>query len=220
VKDPREDLSALWMVPYADLMTTLVILFLALFAYSYANKPPEFEVAVAKMQQEVASRTSARITENRAREAELALKLKEEMDRLALKDFGINISAHYVRIVLPSPVLFSEGSAILGSEAGRILRPLAELFAQVENPILVEGHTDNLPIVRGIHRNNWELSAARAFSIIDFFVRRGMNPARFQARGLSEYRPAASNETPEGRGRNRRIEISLAREIQEEEPRP
>ena len=93
---------------------------------------------------------------------------------------------------------------------------MARLFSEVSNPVLVEGHSDNLPIVGGGYRSNWELSAARSFSVIKFLISQDMDPQRFHARGYGEYRPLAANDTREGRKRNRRIEISLIREIHKE----
>jgi chemotaxis protein MotB len=210
----KHDLTGLWMVPYADLMTTLVILFLALFAYAYVQTPPGYERALAHMQQDVdASSEHARV---RADETDLAVSIKQELDRLALRDFGLRVSARRIDILLPEPVLFAQGSATLNPDAGKVLAPLAKLLAGMPNPILVSGHTDDKPLVRSRLRDNWELSAARAFSVGQFLVERGLPPERFHARGYGEHRPLGSNLTPEGRARNRRIEISVVREIKRE----
>ena len=189
------------MVPYADLMSVLVILFLALFAYAYVQKPPEFERAVARMKKDLdSSSTAARV---QAREADLAVNVKQELDRLALRDFGLRITSRHIHLILPEPVLFSPGSAALHPGAGRVLTPLAKLFAGIPNPIIVQGHTDDSPVVRGRIRNNWELSASRAFSVGAFLMENGLAPERFNARGYGEYRPVASNITAAGRAKNR-----------------
>lgn len=211
---PKHDLTGLWMVPYADLMSTMVILFLALFAYSYTQTPPEYQRAVAHMQQDVdAGSSAARV---RADEADLAVTIKQELDRLALRDFGLRVTETRIDIRLPEPVLFAPGSAALSPEADRCLAPLAKLLAGVPNPVLVSGHTDDRPLLRGCLRDNWELSAARAFSVGQYFMDRGLAPARLEARGYAEQRPVASNGTPEGRAKNRRIEISIVREARKE----
>jgi len=210
----RHDLTGLWMVPYADLMSTMVILFLALFAYSYVQKPPEYQRAVAHLQKDMdAGSDFARV---RADETDLAVRVKQEMDRLALKDFGLRVTSRHIHILLPEPVLFAQGSATLNPDAGKVLEPLAKLIAGLPNPILVSGHTDDKPLLRSRLRDNWELSAARAFAVGQYFVERGMAPERFNARGYGEQRPVASNLTPEGRARNRRIEISIVREVKKE----
>ena len=210
-----EDLSQLWMVPYADLMSTLVLLFMSLFAYSYSSRGPEVEKALARMEQDVSTPQDKASAAERVAETDIAVKMKAELDQLKLKDFGIEVTARTVKLTLPSPVLFSEGSVRLSPEAGAVLGALAKLTAQYPNPILVEGHTDDVPIVGGRFRSNFELSAGRSFSVIEYFIAAGLPPGRFHARGFGEHRPVASNESSAGRARNRRIEISLVRELRE-----
>lgn len=210
-----EDLSQLWMVPYADLMSCLVLLFMSLFAYSFQSKGPEVQKALARIETDVSSPKLAGAAEERLAETDLAVKIKEELDGLKLKDFGVEVDARSVRLTLPSPVLFGEGSVRLSSQADAVLGPLSALLARYPNPVLVEGHTDDVRIVGGRFRSNFELSAGRSFSVIEAFMARGLAPGRFHARGYGEHRPVASNETPEGRAANRRIEISLVRELRE-----
>jgi chemotaxis protein MotB len=210
----NEDMTKLWMIPYADLMSTLVLLFMSLFAYSYSEHQPEYDRAIAHMQQELSRGPQAAA---RARETDLAVKIKQRMAGLRLKDFGVRVTSNRVQLTLRDPVLFEEGSDRLSPEAGAVLRPLARLFAGSANPVLVEGYTDDVPIVGGRFKTNWELSAARSLSVIEFFVSQGLSPRRFQARGYGEYRPVASNATAAGRARNRRIEISLVRGTQGDE---
>lgn len=207
----NEDLTQLWMVPYADLMSTLVLLFMTLFAASYSSRPPEYDRALAQMEKEMGSGPKA---DKRFDETELAVKIKDEMARLRLRDFGVRVTARQVRLTLPNPVLFREGSATLSADAGTVLLPLARLFSECENPILIEGYTDDVRIVGGRLRSNWELSAARSFAVVEFLLAQGLPPGRFNARGYGQYRPVASNLTPEGRAQNRRIEISLIRETE------
>jgi chemotaxis protein MotB len=213
-RSKKHDLTGLWMVPYADLMSTMVILFLALFAYSYVVKPPEFERAVAHLQKDVDAGSD--FARARAGEADLAVSVKQELDRLALRDFGLRVTSRHIHLLLPEPVLFAQGSATLNPDAGKVLEPLAKLIAGLPNPILVSGHTDDRPLLHSRLRSNWELSAARAFAVGQFLIERGMAPERFNARGYGETRPVDSNLTPEGRARNRRIEISIVREIRRE----
>lgn len=205
----NDDMTQLWMVPYADLMSILMLLFLTLFATSQSMRSPEHDRAVAHMEKEMGSGPKA---DRRFDETQLAVSIKDEMARLRLSDFGVRVTARQVRLTLPNPVLFSEGSASLSPEAGSVLVPLANLFSKSDNPILIEGHTDDVRIVGGRLRSNWELSAARSFAVIEFLLAQGLKPERFNARGYGQYRPVASNLTAEGRSQNRRIEISLIRE--------
>jgi len=205
----NEDMTQLWLVPYADLMSTLVLLFMTLFAASYSTRPPEYDRALAQMEKEMGSGPKA---DKRFDETQLAVEIKDEMARLRLSDFGVRVTARQVRLTLPNPVLFGEGSATLSPDAGAVLTPLARLFSTCENPILIEGYTDDVRIVGGRLRSNWELSAARSFAVVESLIAQGLDPARFNVRGYGQYRPVASNATAEGRAQNRRIEISLIRE--------
>lgn len=211
------DESKLWMVPYADLMSTLVILFLALFVMSYTDQSLETQQLLAKIESNMSSRRQAPAAQERLEETELAKNMQDQMKGLALRDFGVTVDSRYVRLRLPSPVLFSEGSAALNPGAAPILSALAKLFGAVDNPILVEGYTDDVPIAGGKIRSNWQLSAARALAVVRFMSDRGgLSPRRFDVRGYGQYRPIASNDTEAGRRQNRRIEISLVREVQKE----
>ncbi|MBI4422797.1 MAG: OmpA family protein [Elusimicrobia bacterium] len=204
------DETQLWMVPYADLMSMLVILFMALFGYAYATKTPEMERTLASMELSLDTKNQSQ-ARARLQEAELALELRNELATLGLQDIGLLVSAKRVKLTFPAPVLFDEGSAALAPQAAPLLDSVARLLAAAPNPILVEGHTDNVPIAGGRYRTNWELSAARAFSVVEHLIRRGVDSRRFSARGYAEHRPAADNATAEGRRANRRIEISLLR---------
>lgn len=208
--------TGLWMVPYADLMSNLMILFLALFAYSYLNRSPEFDRAMQNIESNLAKEHEEAEAAQRLQEAQLAVLMRERLSRLALRDFGVRVSARYIHLSLPNPVLFPEGSERLNPSAVPVLAPLAELLATVDNPVLIAGHTDDVPIVGGHYRTNWELSAARAFSVIEFFAGQGLPPGRFQARGHGEFRPVAPNDTEANRARNRRIEIRLVREVKKQ----
>lgn len=209
---PQELDSGLWMVPYADLMSNLMILFLALFVTSYATNGAALERALSQMQETLAAPDQAAAAARRAEEARLAVELEKALEGIRLDEMGVRVTRRYIHLTLPAPVLFAEGSDALSAEGRRALEPLARLLATVENPVLVSGHTDALPIVGGRHRTNWELSAARAFAVIAALREQGLAASRFRARGYGEFRPAADNATPDGRRRNRRIELSLVRD--------
>ena len=88
---------------------------------------------------------------------------------------------------------------------------LAGLISGLNNQIIVEGHTDNIPIKTFLYPSNWELSVARAVSVARYFVEvHHLSPERFIATGYGEYHPIDANDTPEGRARNRRVTIVLS----------
>lgn len=124
-----------------------------------------------------------------------------------IRDQMIVVRRHgvWVEVEIRTDILFPSGVAVLSPEAQSILQQLAETLKPFPNPIRVEGHTDNLPIRSSAFPSNWELSAARAASVVHLFTRSGMDPRRLAVVGLGENRPAESNDTEQGRNMNRRV---------------
>lgn len=112
-----------------------------------------------------------------------------------------------VEIIMNSDLLFASGSADLATAAEAILRSLAAVLAEHEHPLVVEGHTDNVPIRTSVFPSNWELSAGRAGRVIRLFTDAGVQPSRLSMRAFGEHKPEATNDTPEGRTRNRRVMV-------------
>jgi chemotaxis protein MotB len=110
-----------------------------------------------------------------------------------------------VEVEIKTDILFPSGVATLSPPAEHVLLQLAETLKPFPNSIRVEGHTDNRPINTAAFPSNWELSAARAASVVHLFTRAGMDPARLAVIGLGENRPAQSNATAQGRNANRRV---------------
>ncbi len=114
--------------------------------------------------------------------------------------------------VLTDSLLFSSGSATLESHGTPLLTEIAALLnVDHVHPIAVEGNTDNVPITGGAFPSNWELSTARASSVVRFLIGRGVDPQRLSAVGYAEQHPIATNSTAAGRALNRRVEIVLQR---------
>jgi chemotaxis protein MotB len=114
-----------------------------------------------------------------------------------------------VVVDINASALFEQGEAVLQRSAARILTAVAELLEPGAQAIEVEGHTDDIPIYTPQFPSNWELSAARASSVVRLFIDEGVAPERLRAVGLASYRPISSNETPEGRTRNRRVTVII-----------
>ena len=115
----------------------------------------------------------------------------------------------WVEIEMNSKILFSSADSELEEEAFPALKALANVLNKLPNSIDVEGHTDNVPINNELFPSNWELSAARAASVVHLFTSYGVNPKRLSSIGYAEFRPIASNATAEGRVRNRRVKIVI-----------
>lgn len=124
-----------------------------------------------------------------------------------IRDQMVVVRRHgvWVEVEIRTDILFPSGVAMLSPEAQKILVQLAETLKPFPNPIRVEGHTDNRPIKSSAFPSNWELSAARAASVVHLFTQNGMDPRRLAVVGLGENRPAESNDTERGRNMNRRV---------------
>jgi chemotaxis protein MotB len=115
----------------------------------------------------------------------------------------------WVEVEINNSILFPSGSAQLEEAALPVLQKLADILGKYPNHIQVEGFTDNLPISTIAFPSNWELSAARAASVVHVFMRQGVQGERMAAIGYGQYRPVASNATPEGRNKNRRVAVVI-----------
>ena len=115
----------------------------------------------------------------------------------------------WIEIEIKSSILFTSGSAALAPKARPVLKEVASILGKFHNQVQVEGFTDNVPIANETFPSNWELSAARAASVVHLFAESGLKPERMSAIGYGEYKPVASNDTVSGRSQNRRIGVVL-----------
>ncbi len=116
----------------------------------------------------------------------------------------------WLEIALSSSMLFGSGDAALSARADPVLTKLAEILREQPNAIRVEGFTDNVPIATARYPSNWELSAARAVSVVQFLTGAGLQPARLMAVGYGEFHPVADNLSESGRARNRRVVLMIS----------
>ncbi len=115
----------------------------------------------------------------------------------------------WVEIEMNTNILFSSADSELNEQALPALKLLAGVLKTLPNSIDVEGHTDNVPINNDQFPSNWELSAARAASVVHLFTRYGVDPKRLSSIGYAEFRPISSNQTDEGRLKNRRVKVVI-----------
>ena len=135
-----------------------------------------------------------------------------------IRDDLINVrrDTRWLEVEIKSSILFPSGSARLADAAFPMLEELAKILAPFPNPIHVEGFTDNVPIRTLQFLSNWELSAARAASVVHLFTDYGVEPGRMAAIGYGEYKPIGDNATPDGRAQNRRVVLVI---LSGEDPR-
>jgi chemotaxis protein MotB len=146
----------------------------------------------------------------RAALAHVADQLESAMADLIQKNIvGVRRSDLWVEVEIRSDLLFPSGSARLAPNAVSVLEQLAQVLAPLPNAVRVEGHTDNVPIRNAIFYSNWELSAARAGSVVHVLSGHGVAPNRLAVVGFGEQRPSHSNDTAQGRNANRRVVIVI-----------
>ena len=123
---------------------------------------------------------------------------------------SVSIKDGRMVIQLPQDVLFPSGSATLNPEGRSTIGAVGDALAQIPGRrFQVEGHTDNVPIATQRFPSNWELSGARAITVVRLLLERGVDPTNLSAAGFGEFQPLADNEAVEGRRANRRIEITM-----------
>jgi chemotaxis protein MotB len=149
--------------------------------------------------------------------------LQEEVDRLSqiqaelekklkgIEGVSLNMEDRGLVITFLDEVLFDSGKTKIKSEAYPALDQVADVITAkaADLNVGIEGHTDNEPIKYSGWKSNWELSTARATSVLHYLVEKGVVPEKLAATGYGEYRPVVSNDTPEGRRKNRRVEIVI-----------
>ncbi len=201
-----------WLLSYSDLMTLLFAFFTLLLALSTLD-PVKMQI-VAKAMNEALGGVS---TEPRITLAQIQADLERIIrDEGLLSQVNVNRDKHGVALSVKGSTFFSSGSAELLSEAEPFLTMIASLVGRTPYKIAVEGHTDNVPIHTALFPSNWELSSARASTVVRFFLEQGLDAGRFRAVGYADTQPVDTNQgnlTEEARARNRRVVILFLDEV-------
>lgn len=245
-----------WVIPYADMLTLLMALFLVLFAVGRTDlekfkklaesfraefggnsskaislggtgeelvgsggggilsgdvSPESTTTTISPADQALAEKEAAQAAAQEAVDSlggvEEAVQQAAELAGLGDK-VGLSIDARGLIVtIVTDQVLFPSGSADLDPSGYEILDIVAQALAAVPNDIGVEGHTDSRPISNNRYRSNWELSTARATSVLQYLVSHGIASSRLSATGHADMMPVADNATAEGAAQNRRVEI-------------
>ena len=170
---------------------------------------PPVKMELDQATEEVIEETYKEVQKNRAQDLEKQLNASIEAN---LPGSRIEIVRHNgtVMVRFPNEIAFPSGSGDLTTQFTTTLEPLIPMLAATKGEVVVSGHTDNVPISGGAYRSNWDLSAARATSVVHVLVDSGSIPVeRITVQGYGESRPLADNATEEGRARNRRVEITI-----------
>ncbi|MCX7982194.1 MAG: OmpA family protein [Syntrophales bacterium] len=186
-----------WLVSFNDLLTLLLTFFILLVSLSSVQS------TYLKAAAESLAQTFERVgTEGAFKDAK-----KGTLEKI--KGLNVREEKNSLRFALNESSLFEKGSAELRPSAHEALRQLAEIVKSEGIMIRVEGHTDNVPIKTERFPSNWELSVARADSIVKFMAELGVPAQKLSVAGYADSRPIAPNNTESGRAMNRRTEIVM-----------
>jgi len=190
--------SPIWITIYGDMMTNLMLFFMMLWGLTKMS----FE---AQLEAQTSLRTTITKSEMKIVGEEKKADVPEKKFDEVLK---VKSDMQGIRIIFDSPVLFNLGRAELNDAATKPLDELARWLTDAPYTVVVEGHTDNTPIKKGLrYSSNWELSMDRARSVVKYFHRHGIDPKRLVLAGYGEHHPLHPNDTQQNRALNRRIEI-------------
>jgi chemotaxis protein MotB len=211
LKEPDEEG---WLLTYLDVITLLLVMMVVMLAFS---KPMgEAGKQAENTQPKVEIRLPVPLPENEVVDGVHPLRQgqADPLEGLPLEQLGPGIevvsSQGGISFRISSEILFPPGDAQLAPQAGEVIDRLLPVFNKaLTYSIVVEGHTDNVPISTPRFPSNWELAAGRAGAVVRHLQTRGINPTRLSASGYAETRPVASNASPEGRATNRRVELVM-----------
>jgi chemotaxis protein MotB len=148
--------------------------------------------------------------DNPTNENKLQQQLAKTIDEFGLnKTVNIKVTQGYAQLEIQDSVLFKSSEADLTASGGVLLKRLIPLLKQAVGLILIEGHTDNIPIKTARFTSNWELGASRATSVLHFLILQQLDSSRLRAITYADTMPIADNSTPEGREKNRRVNILI-----------
>ncbi|MEK3881034.1 flagellar motor protein MotB [Paenibacillus sp. FSL M7-0420] len=252
-EEHEEHADESWLLPYSDLMTLLVALFLVMYAMSATDAVKFQQMAEAfnsalsggggvleyrsdsptssqldqgkqdKMNSVIAKNTgTSDLSKLRAKEQEDLEKLKKQFDQY-IKNNGMTdllstkLNQSQLMITISDNALFASGQAIVKDESRQLAKSISNMLQQFPDyEVLVQGHTDNVPISNSTYSSNWDLSVDRALEFMKILLLNpNLDPTKFSPTGSGEYHPIATNATAAGRAKNRRVEVSILRKYKD-----
>ncbi len=232
--DDDHDNHERWLVSYADFITLLFAFFVVMYAISSVNEhkyrilsealgdafgkpsgPPVVHsepapgiVPVKPLLQERAANAALRREKEHMTGIARSI-LKALAPLVSQGKVRVTQTARGVSVEINASVLFAPGDAKLNQESVQALTAVAQVLKDDKHNLRIEGHTDNIPIANAMFPSNWELSAVRASSVVRLFMENGIAEKRMTAVGHGSNQPLMPNDTPEGRQRNRRVQLMI-----------
>lgn len=218
-----------WLDTYADTITLLLTFFILLYSMSSvdAKKLNELSNALQKSLRgdvkveelsdikKIATnneKTSEQIQEDLVKKVNETIEANSFTDVIKVRD-----EDRGVVLQLDETILFDPGKADLMKKSQNVLNMVTKIVKDLPNDVLIEGNTDDIPMFNKEFQSNWELSTARAVSVVKYFVSvKKLDPTRFSVKGYGEYKPLVENNSTKNRTINRRVDILIVKEQQKE----
>jgi chemotaxis protein MotB len=231
----EEHVDEAWLLPYSDMLTLLLALFIVMFALGQTDKAKlevasrEFNIIFAGgsgvMQKDGNSIISmddesgqggSGINSAEAEEdkmIEIKKMLEQEIGKEGYSDkVKVDLTSEGLEIAIQDAALFKSGDADVLNDVSPLLSKISNMLHDLDNKVKIEGHTDNVPISNTKFRSNWDLSATRAINVMNLMVASaGISPDKASIEAHGEYMPKYDNNTEAGRAKNRRVEIIVVR---------
>lgn len=189
-----------WMVSYLDVLTILLILFVAMAAQTLQRSQKKPAPAPAP----ASAPAAAPVAQGPA--AELTA-IKQDLEKTHL---DVQVDSRGVVISLPQALLFQPGEDKINADALTTVKAIGDVLNKIPNSVSLVGHTDSTPIHNRRFANNWELAAARGLRLLELLSSRyGIEESRLSVASFGSYDPKSSDDTPDGRASNRRVEIVI-----------
>ncbi len=238
----EEHIDETWLIPYADMLTLLLALFIVMFAMSEVDKTKmitlaqQFNVIFAggagiveqggksvispiQTPEGTSSEGQKPVIDSKAAEdaemQNIQAALEAEMQKTGYSDtIKIGLTKEGLDISIEAAILFEPGSANVLKGVNPPLLKICGALNRFDNEIVVMGFTDNVPVSSNQFRSNWDLSAMRAINVMNFMVKSGkLKEDKMSVRAFGEFKPKYDNSTVTGRAKNRRVEIFVARKF-------
>ena len=232
-KKHEEHMDESWLIPYADILTLLLALFLVLYAMSNVNED-KFQELKQSLNAVFSGGAGLLVSDSGFTELEdnpftdntinnymfeekklreCQYQMNEYFEEMNLAQvINTQLTREGLLVTIQDVALFDSGKAEVRAEAADLLKYLGLILAEVDNRIQVRGHTDNLPIHTSEFPSNWELSVQRALNVMKKFTEiPNLEVRRLSVVGYGEYSPITTNDNPEGRAQNRRVELLVER---------
>lgn len=243
-KNHDEHVDEAWLLPYSDMLTLLLALFIIMFAIGQTDKQKfkamaeEFNVIFSgssgfiegsdstSVSMDGQNGKDSNITINaksdseieQDRMQEIKLNLDKEISKQGYSDkIKVDLNGEGLEISIQDVVLFDSGKADIVNDMSPLLIKISELVKGLNNNIKIVGHSDNEPISNNQYHSNWDLSSSRAINVMNFMVKNGgIKEDNLSIEAYGPNRPVSSNDTNEGKAKNRRVEIIISRNYPED----